>query len=139
MRQVVQLRVPVVGDEPAAVFGLGVVRLSQCLIECGVALYGIKIQPAAKIIIRADENFDKIGIEARVVKAVCDLEIAGKPLALGLRRPEAVGVLFLHQNIQHTNGQIRCSFADADLLCHEADEIGRDAAVIIVFSGWDIV
>ena len=103
MRQFVQLRVPVVGDEPAAVFGLGVVRLSQYLIECGVALYGIKIQPASKIIIRADENFDKIGIEARVVKAVCDLEIAGKPLALGLRRPEAVGVLLLNKNVQHAD------------------------------------
>ena len=129
VRQIMQLRVPVIGDEPAAVFCLGVVLFSQRLIERGVAFDGVEIQPAAKIIIRADENFDKIGIEARVVKAVCDLEIAGKPLALGLRRPEAVGVLFLHQNIQHTNGQIRCSFADADLLRHEADEIGRDVVV----------
>ena len=64
-----QLRVPVIRDEPAAVFGLGVVRLSQCLIECGVALDGIEIQPAAKIVICADENFNEVGIEARVVKA----------------------------------------------------------------------
>ena len=53
-----QLRVPVIGDEPAAVFCLGVVLFSQRLDgECGVALYGIKIQPAAKIVIYADENF----------------------------------------------------------------------------------
>ena len=134
-----QLRVPVIGDEPAAVFRLGVVRLSQRLIECGVALYGIKIQPAAKIVIYADENFDEVGIKARVVKAVGDLEVAGEPLALGLRRPEAVGVLLLNKNVQHADAQARRSIAKANLLCHEADEIGRDAAVIIVFSGWDII
>ena len=98
-----QLRVPVIGDEPAAVFCLGVVLFSQRLIECGVALYGIEIQPAAKIVIYADENFDEVGIKARVVKAVSDLEIAGEPLAFGLRGPEAVGILLLNKNVQHAD------------------------------------
>lgn len=35
VRQIMQLRVPVIGDEPAAVFCLGVVLFSQRLIECG--------------------------------------------------------------------------------------------------------
>ena len=139
VRQIMQLRVPVIGDEPAAVFCLGVVLFSQRLIERGVAFDGVEIQPAAKIVIYADENFDEVGIKARVVKAVSDLEIAGEPLALGLRRPEAVGVLPLNKNVQHADAQARRGVTAADLLRHEADEIGRDAAVIIVFPGGDIV
>ena len=37
------------------------------------------------------------------------------------------------------DAQARRSIAKANLLCHEADEIGRDAAIIIVFSGGDII
>ena len=52
------------------------VFFGQGLIERGVALDGVQIQSAAKLVVGADKNFNEIGIEARVIKAVGNLEIA---------------------------------------------------------------
>ena len=133
------VRVPVVGNQPAAVFR-GDVAYVRNLTEKGeIAVHRLFKHPLAEPAGGRDVNFEQIGIEPGVIKARPDPVIALKPLAAGCGGHIAVVVLPLRHGIERQDNERGRFLAARHPAKVAPDAVACGAAVIIILTRWDII
>ena len=133
------VRVPVIGDQPAAGFRGDVARVGNLAEKGKIAVHRLLEHPLAEPAGGRDVKLKQVGIEPGVIKARPDAVIALEPFAAGRGGHIAVLVLPLRHGIEREDDERGRLLAARHPAKIAADAVACGAAVIIIRAGRDIV